>query len=92
MAHYLSGSMVAQIGQRKIYQRSDLMMTGMKGTIRLSITDSITINYINSIRINNIMRKASLHQRLTYTEQLIEKVAGFNTETTIAGPQGGKKM
>jgi len=38
------------------------------------------------------MRKASLHQRLTYTEQLIEKEAGFNAETTIAGPQGGKKM
>ena len=67
-------------------------MTGMKGTIRLSITDSITINYINSTRINNIMRKASLHQKLADAEQLIQKAAGFNAETTIADPQGGKKM
>jgi len=77
MAHYLSGSMVAQIGQRKIYQRSDLMMTGMKGTIRLSITDSITINYINSTKDKQYHEKASLHQKLTDTEQLIEKEAGL---------------
>ena len=38
------------------------------------------------------MRNSSLHQRLTDTEQLIEKAAGFNAETTVAGPQGGKKM